>query len=417
MTTPLKDTRILLGVTGSIACYKAVDLASKLHQSGALVDVVLTQSAEQFLSPLTFQSLTGRPAYTDSGLWGAEGHVLHVGLAQDAELLVIAPITANTIAKIACGIADNLLTLTVLAAGCPVIIAPAMDGGMYSNPATQSNLEILKTRGVIVVGPAEGHLASGLTGLGRMLETQSIFGHVRHLLSREGILKGRKFVVTAGPTQEPIDPVRFISNFSSGKQGFALAQAALDKGAKVTLIAGPVNLSTPIGVDRIDVKTSMEMNAAVLAEVKDADALVMAAAVSDYSPKDVMENKSKKGAGNLSLNLKMNPDILSNVSELRSKTQKPAVCVGFSAESQNLKENAKNKMLHKNLDLMVANDITASDSGFNVNTNRVTLLYPDGRSEDLPLMSKFEVADTVMERIAIILSQKAGQPQIGTSPF
>jgi phosphopantothenoylcysteine decarboxylase/phosphopantothenate--cysteine ligase len=236
-------------------------------------------------------------------------------------------------------------------------------------------------------------------------------------LSREGILKGRKFVVTAGPTQEPIDPVRFISNFSSGKQGFALAQAALDKGAKVTLIAGPVNLSTPIGVDRIDVKTSMEMNAAVLAEVKDADALVMAAAVSDYSPKDVMENKIKKGTGNLSLNLKMNPDILSNVSELRSKTQKPAVCVGFSAESQNLKENAKNKMLHKNLDLMVANDITASDSGFNVNTNRVTLLYPDGRSEDLPLMSKFEVSDTVMERIAIILSQKAGQPQIGTSPF
>lgn len=404
MTAPLKDTRILLGVTGSIACYKAADLASKLHQSGALVDVILTQAAEQFISALTFQSVTGRPAYTDSDLWGAEGHVLHVGLAQEAGLLVIAPITANTIAKIACGIADNLLTLTALAAGCPALIAPAMDGGMYSNPATRSNLEILKKRGVVVAGPVEGHLASGLTGLGRMVEADFLFGHIRLLVSSEGILKGRKIVITAGPTREPIDPVRFISNFSSGKQGFALAQSALDKGARVTLIAGPVAIPTPVGANRIDVHTAQEMNSAVLAEIQDADALVMAAAVADYSPNEFMTNKIKKGAGSLSLELKTNPDILSNVAELRRRIQKPAVCVGFAAESQNLKENATDKMLQKKLDLIVANDVTAPNSGFNVDTNRVTLFYPDGRIEDLPLMSKFEVANSVMERIAEFLA-------------
>lgn len=408
MTTPLKDTRVLLGVTGSISCYKAADLASKLHQSGALVDVILTRAAEQFISALTFQSVTGRQAFTDSDLWGAKGHVLHVGLAQEAGLLVIAPITANTIAKIACGITDNLLTLTALAAGCPALIAPAMDCGMYSNPATRSNLELLKKRGVVVAGPAEGHLASGLTGLGRMVEADLLFGHIRLLLSSDGILKGRKFVITAGPTREPIDPVRFISNFSSGKQGFALAQSALDKGARVTLIAGPVAIPTPAGANRIDVHTAQEMNTAVLAEIQDADALVMAAAVSDYSPKEVKENKIKKEAGSLSLDLKINPDILGNVAELRRKTRKPAVCVGFAAESQNLKENATAKMLQKNLDLIVANDVTAPDSGFNVDTNRVTLLFPDGRSEDLPLRSKFEIAGTVTERIAAILAQKPG---------
>lgn len=404
MTAPLIDTRILLGVTGSIACYKAVDLASKLHQSGALVDVILTQAAEQFISALTFQSVTGRPAYTDSDLWGVEGHVLHVGLAQEAGLLVIAPITANTIAKIACGIADNLLTLTALAARCTALIAPAMDGGMYSNPATRSNLEILKKRGVVVAGPVEGHLASGLTGLGRMVEADFLFGHIRLLVSSEGILKGRKIVITAGPTREPIDPVRFISNFSSGKQGFALAQSALDKGARVTLIAGPVAIPTPVGANRIDVHTAQEMNSAVLAEIQDADALVMAAAVADYSPNEFMTNKIKKGAGSLSLELKTNPDILSNVAELRRRIQKPAVCVGFAAESQNLKENATDKMLQKKLDLIVANDVTAPNSGFNVDTNRVTLFYPDGRIEDLPLMSKFEVANSVMERIAEFLA-------------
>ena len=404
MTTPIKDARILLGVTGSIACYKAAELASKLHQDGALVDVILTQAAEQFISPLTFQSVTGRPVYTDSGLWGAEGHVLHVGLARDAGLLVIAPITANSIAKLACGIADNLLSLTALAAGCPVLIAPAMDGMMYSNPSTQTNLKVLNTRGVVVVGPAEGHLASGLTGLGRMVEPHFIFGHIRCLLSKEGELKGRKFVVTAGPTREPIDPARFLSNFSSGKQGFALAQAALDKGARVTLIAGPVAMPTPIGATRIDVNTALEMNDAVLAEIEDSDALVMAAAVADYSPKNVSKNKIKKETGKQFLELISNPDILNNIVEVRRKSQAPVVCVGFAAESQNLKENAVGKLLDKNLDMIVANDITAPDSGFNVDTNRVTLFYPDGRSEVLPLMSKFEVASTVVERIADILS-------------
>ncbi len=295
MKTPFQDKHILLGVTGSIAVYKAADLASKLTRAGAQVDVLLTQPALQFITPLTFQSVTGRRAYTDADLWGHEAHILHVGLGQATDLLVIAPITANTIAKLAHGMADNLLTVTTLAARGPIMIAPAMDAGMFSHPSTQANLDILHQRGIVVIGPAEGHMASGLSGVGRMVEPVEIMGHIRLVLGRYGSLQGRKVVVTAGGTQEPIDAVRAITNRSSGKQGYALAQAALDLGASVTLISGPTSLPSPVGAQRLDVRTAQEMQEAVLAETSQADVLLMAAAVADFRPIARATQKIKKG--------------------------------------------------------------------------------------------------------------------------
>ena len=281
---PFKSKRILLGVTGSIACYKAADLVSKLSQLGAQVDVVLTSAATKFIAPLTFQSVTGRHAYTDEDLWGPQGHVLHVSLGKEAELLVIAPATANTLAKLAHGQADNLLTLAALASTAQLLLAPAMDGGMYMHPATQANLETLKMRGAHIIGPVTGHLASGLSGLGRMVEPDQLVGHVRYLLGRDGPLAGRRVLVTAGGTQEAIDPVRSITNRSSGKQGYALAQAALDMGAEVTLISGPTALEIPVDAKLVRVTGAKEMLKAVLNEVKTADALLMAAAVADFRP-------------------------------------------------------------------------------------------------------------------------------------
>jgi phosphopantothenoylcysteine decarboxylase/phosphopantothenate--cysteine ligase len=408
---PLENKHIILGVTGSIACYKAADLASKLAQAGALVDVLLTQGALQFVTPLTFQSVTGRRAYCDSDLWGNEAHVLHVGLGHATDLLVIAPATANTLAKLAHGIADNLLSVTALAAACPLVIAPAMDGGMFSHPATQANLEILRQRGAIVIGPAQGHLASGLSGPGRMVEPSEILGVVRLTLARSGPadtqpLLGLKVVVTAGGTQEPIDPVRVIANRSSGKQGMALAQAALDLGAEVTLIAGVTSLAEPFGARRIDVQTAQEMLEAVLTESKTADALVMAAAVADFRPAAPAAHKIKKDSGVPEIRLENTADILSTVAQVKSKSGFPRLTVGFAAESQDLIENASAKMKTKKLDLMVANDISARDAGFAVDTNRVTLLFSDGRNEPLPLMSKAEVAATVMQTVADLLHEQ-----------
>src|SRR5215207_8587096 len=276
------NKRITLGVTGSIAAYKAADLASKLTQTGAQVDVILTGAAEKFITPLTFQSVTGRRAYTDSELWGNEAHVLHVGLGHTADLLIIAPCTANSISKLAQGAADSWLTVTALAANCPLIIAPAMDGGMFDHPATQENVDTLKKRGAIIVGPAEGHLASGLSGPGRMLEPMDILGHARLALGYNGLLAAKKVVVTAGGTQEPLDPVRVLTNRSSGKQGYALAQAALDAGAHVTLIATPTGLIAPVGAQVIEVETAKQMLDCVLTETEDSDALIMAAAVADF---------------------------------------------------------------------------------------------------------------------------------------
>ena len=398
----LVDKRILLGVTGSIAAYKAADLASKLAQAGALVDVILTPSAEKFITPLTFQSVTGRRAYTETDLWGSEAHVLHVGLAHEAELLVIAPCTANTIAKLAYGQADSLLTVTALASKCPLLIAPAMESNMFAHQATQENIAKLAERGAYFAGPAEGHLASGETGRGRMLETSELIGYIRLVLGHHGLLAAKKVVVTAGGTHEPLDPVRVLTNHSSGKQGYALAQAALDAGAEVCLIT-TVHLPPPVGARVVEVRTAQEMLEAVLEKVTTADALIMAAAVADFRPKNVADSKMKKKDGIPQIELEAAPDILEAVAGLETKKKRPKVVIGFAAESRNLLENATIKLQSKKLDIIAANDISARDAGFSVDTNRVTLLYPDGKSEALPLMNKFEVAEIIVARIAALL--------------
>lgn len=397
----LSGKRILLGVTGSIAAFKAADLASKLTQSGSEVDVILTNAGEKFVTPLTFQSVTGRRAFTDKDLWGDEAHVLHVNLGKKADLLVIAPCTANTIAKMAHGIADSLLTVTALAATCPVLIAPAMDGGMFDHPATQENLKSLQTRGVLVAGPAAGHLASGLSGVGRMLEPLEILGHIRITLGKNGKLAGKKVIVTAGGTQEAIDPVRVITNHSSGKQGYALAQAALDEGAQVTLITTPTRLTPPIGAKVVHVKSAQDMLDALMNE--SADALVMAAAAADFRPKEIAKDKIKKRDGIPQIELEAAPDILKAVSSQGGVPKRFRVMVGFAAESRDLLQNASEKLKSKGLDFIAANDISAQDAGFAVETNRVTLLFADGTQEPLPLMGKNEAAERITVHIARLL--------------
>src|SRR5512142_1884734 len=293
----LQGKHIVLDITGSIAAFKAAELASQLAQAGAELDVILTPAAEKFITPLTLQSVTGRRAFTEADLWGNEAHVLHVGLGHTADLLVIAPCTANTIAKLAHGQADNLLSVTALAMRAPLLIAPAMDGGMYDHPATQENIETLKKRGATFIGPVEGHLASGLAGVGRMVETTEIMGQIRILLGQDGPLAGKKILVSAGGTQEPLDPVRVLTNRSSGKQGYALAQAALDMGAQVTLITTPTALTPPTGACVVTVETAKQMLEAVLKESAESDALVMASAVADFRPKNVAKDKIKKASG------------------------------------------------------------------------------------------------------------------------
>ncbi len=408
----LRDKRILLGITGGIAVYKVCSLASHLTQAGAQVDVVMTESATRFVTPLNFEALTGRPAYTD--MWRTSGealptHISHVGLAHAADLLVIAPATANTMAKLAAGVADNLLTTLALAASCPVLAVPTMDVGMWSHPATQANVATLRERGVHFAGPARGRMASGLEGEGRMVEPDEILGHVRLVLGREGSLAGRRVVVTAGPTRESLDPVRFFSNPSSGRQGFALAQAALDWGAQLVLITGFTHLSTPVGAERIDVASAQEMHDAVIGAVERADVLLMSAAVADYRPENVSAQKIKKGDGGLILRLARTPDILSSVAVRWAEIGYPRVVVGFAAESEHLVENARAKLKAKNLDLIVANDITARDAGFAAESNRVMLIGRDGSVETLPLMSKVAVAETIMERVAGLLAAVEGK--------
>jgi phosphopantothenoylcysteine decarboxylase/phosphopantothenate--cysteine ligase len=395
----LQGKRIILGVTGSIAAYKAAELASQLTQMGALPDVILTPAAEKFIASLTFQSVTGRRAYTEADLWGGEAHVLHVGVGHSADLLVIAPCTANTIASLAHGLANNLLTITALAAQCPVLIAPAMDGGMLDHPATQENLAKLRERGATIIGPAEGHLASGLSGKGRLLEAAEIIGHIRLLLGRGGRLAGRKVVISAGGTQEPLDPVRVLSNRSSGKQGYALAQAAIDLGAQVTLITAPSALKAPVGACVVAVETAQQMLEAVSSACPGADALIMAAAVADFRPKKTAMDKLKTRDGVPHLELEATEDILKSL----GGKQRPRLVVGFAAESRDLLDNAAEKLKSKRLDLIVANDISAKDSGFGSDTNRVTLIYSTGTTEPLPLAGKSEVAELILERVAGLL--------------
>lgn len=401
----LSGKRIVLGVGGSIAAYKAADLASRLTQEGARVDAILTAAATRFVSPLTFRSVTGRPAHAD--LWGEEAHVLHVSLGHDADLLLIAPATADLIAKLAHGLADDLLSVSALAARGPLVLCPAMDAGMWEHPATQANVGTLKSRGAVFIGPVEGRMASGLVGTGRLVEPEKILGQVRTLLGAKGPLAGRTVVVSAGPTYEPIDPVRFVGNRSSGRQGFALARAALDRGARVILVAGPSPLPTPAGAERIDVGTAAEMRDAILAASARAEALVMAAAVADFRPERPAGAKLKKGAKErFTLPLVATADILAEIGARRKKTKRPRVLVGFAAETGEPSAEARRKLVAKGLDLVVANDVTSPGAAFGGPTNRV--VFVDVSSvEELPLMSKDEVAEAVLDRVVRLLGRRA----------
>lgn len=396
----LTGKRILLGVTGSIACYKAVDLASKLTQAGAEVDVILTEGAQQFVTPLTFRSVTGRPSYDN--MWSLADHVQHVGLGETADLFVIAPATAHTLAKLAHGLADNLLTVTALAARCPVLIAPAMDGGMYEHPATQANIATLRERGIQFAGPAEGRMASGLTGLGRMVEPGELLGFVRQVLAQGGPLAGRKVVVSTGPTREPLDPVRFISNRSTGKQGLAVAQAALDAGAQVTVVHGPVFEPIPFGATAVSVQTTDEMGDAVLNAAQKADALFMVAAVADFRPNARSDQKIKKTdeQWGLAIGLEVTLDILTAVKAQRDKSGYPRVVLGFAAETHNAFEYGRDKLLRKGLNFIAVNDVMDQGVGFEVDTNKVLLLSSAGVVEEIPLQSKTAVAERLVHHVA-----------------
>ncbi|MFC1847375.1 bifunctional phosphopantothenoylcysteine decarboxylase/phosphopantothenate--cysteine ligase CoaBC [Chloroflexota bacterium] len=386
---------IVLGITGSIAAYKAADIASKLTQAGAKVEVVMTESATMFVDPLTFRSLTGRPVVTDMFELASEFSIEHVTLAEAADVVVIAPATANIIAKLAAGIADDALTCTVLATGAPVIVAPAMNVNMFHNSITQDNLAKLKARGFTIVDPAYGRLASGKMGLGRLAEVEQIIGTAQQVLGMSGNLAGRRIVVTAGGTQEAIDPVRFVGNRSSGKMGYAVAEAARDRGARVTLITAPTSLPEPVGIEVTQVETAVQMKEAVAKATAQTDALIMAAAVADYQPRSTASQKIKKEASGSDLTLEMvkTPDIL-------AEAKGNFLRVGFAAETEAHVENARKKLKDKQLDIIAANDVTSPDSGFGVDTNRVTLIDRDGKVEELPLMTKREVADKILDKVA-----------------
>ena len=392
----LTNKIVILGITGGIAAYKAAELASKLTQAGAKVEVVMTEPATRFIAPLTLRSITGQAVVTDMFDLASQHNIEHIALGEAANVVVIAPATASIIAKMAVGIADDMVTLTVLATKAPVIVAPAMDANMFENAITQENLAKLKARGFTIVDPGYGRLASGKVGWGRLADADKIIGTIKLVLGRSGDLAGKRVVVTAGGTQEPIDPVRHISNPSSGKMGYALAEAARDRGAKVTLITAPTSLPDLAGVVVISVRTAAEMKKAVTKAVAKANALIMAAAVSDYQPKTVARAKIKKTSPSLTLELVRTPDILTEV-------KGDFIKVGFAAESEDIIANARKKLQKKQLDLIVANDITDKESGFGADTNKVTLISRDGKVESLPLMSKREVADRILDKVVGLL--------------
>ncbi len=399
MSAPLDGRRIVLGVSGSIASYKAAEIASRLVQAGAEVDAALTPSATRFIAPLTFRSLTAREPYGDMFQPHGEDGEAHVELARRADLMLIAPATATTMARLAHGLADDFVALTALATNAPLLLAPAMDAQMWEHAATQANRLLLEERGVQFLGPPSGRLASGRIGAGRMMEPEAIVDAVKARLGRErGDLAGARIVVTAGGTREAIDPVRFVGNHSSGKMGYALAEAARDRGAEVALITTAA-LPDPTGVRVVRVESASEMLDAVQRECEQASALVMAAAVADYRPAAEAEQKLKRaGVAERSLELVETSDIIASVSgEL--------VKIAFAAETENLIENAKAKLNSKGAQLIVANDVTAADAGFGVDTNRVTLLDPDGGVEELPLMSKYDVAVRVLDRLAALIER------------
>ena len=392
MAGALANKHVVLGVTGSIACYKALDLASKLVQAGALVDIIMSYGATQFVTPLAFRSITHRTVVIDSFDPESEYSVEHVALAQQADVIVVAPATVHCIAKLALGLADDPLTTTIVAAKCPLVVAPAMDGNMYDHPATQSNIATLKKRGVVIAGPGTGRLASGLSGVGRLLETPELLGYISYTIGKDGDLAGRTVVVSAGGTMEPIDPVRVITNHSSGKMGYALAEAARDRGADVVLVTAPPSLPDPALVNVVQIRTAEQMGEAIQRHLDKADALVMAAAVADYRPATAADQKIKKAEDEMNISLAKTTDILKSA-------EGNYVRVGFAAESQNLVENAKAKVASKKLDLIVANDITAEGSGFGSETNQVTFIDRYMQVEELPLLTKYDVSNRILDRV------------------
>jgi len=402
----LQGKHIIVGITGGIAAYKMAYGVRELRRAGAEVRVVMTPSATQFVSPLTFATLSQNKVYVNmfplDSSTNTEDRTEHINLAMWADAMLIAPASANTIAKIANGIADNFLTTLALALRAPLLLAPAMDTDMYTNEVTQLNLARLKERGCFIIEPKEGELASGLVGLGRLPEVEEIINELDRILSgTKRDLGSMRILVTAGPTQEPIDPVRFIGNRSSGKMGFAVAQAASLRGASVTLVTGPTHLETPRNVVRVNVTTAEEMHDAVLNYFKNHDALVMAAAVADFTPAKVSSSKIKKtGAAEEGLTLRLQPtrDILSEV----ATSKQHQIVVGFAIETENELENARKKLASKKLDFIVINNPLQKGAGFGTDTNLVTILHADGRTESLPLMPKFDVAMIILDRIAAL---------------
>ena len=389
---PLVGRQVVLGVTGSIAAFKAVGLASEMTKRGAKVDVVMTMAATKFVAPLSFQAITHRPVVSDLFRPDAELAISHVGLGQRAELMIVAPASADAIARIALGLADDPLTATSLATRAPLIVAPAMETAMFESPATQANLRRLVERGVTIVGPATGRLASGEEGLGRMVEPAEIIESAEAILGRRQDLAGRHIVVSAGGTREPVDPVRYLGNRSSGRMGHAIAEAAQGRGARVTLVTAAIQ-TAPAVAKIVSVETTLEMKTAVEAAASNADALIMAAAVADYRPLRPADRKIKKQGKGLRIDLEENPDI---VAGLQSDG---LVKFGFAAETENLIDNARAKMDAKGLEAIVANDVTSPGSGFGSDTNRVTIIRRSGRMQEYPLMSKHQVAEVVLDHL------------------
>jgi phosphopantothenoylcysteine decarboxylase/phosphopantothenate--cysteine ligase len=394
---------VVLGVSGGIACYKAVELVRLLVRDGFSVQVIMTREAMNFVTPLTFQALSGRPVATEIFSLTQESEIGHINLADQADVFVIAPATANIVGKIACGIADDLLTTVVMATRAPVLIAPSMNVHMLENPILQENIRKLKRLGYNFMEPAEGYLACGYEGKGRLPEPAEIAEEIRRLLKKKD-LTGERLLITAGPSHEPIDPVRYLTNRSSGKMGYALARAGLSRGAEVTLVSGPTALPPPARARLVRVGTAAEMRAAVIAEFPRATAVIMAAAVSDYSPEKFAPRKVKKGVGPIRLDLKPNPDILQEL----GATKNEQILIGFAAETDELVANAKKKLHEKNLDLIVANDITLAGSGFEEDTNVATLLDRKGNVQSLPLMTKEELAERIFDFLRVL---RSGQPQ------
>jgi len=403
MTDRIAAKTVVLGVAGGIACYKAVELVRLLVREGFAVQVIMTRGAMEFVTPLTFQTLSGRPVATDIFSLTQESEIGHINLADQADLLVIAPATANVIGKIAAGIADDLLTTVVMATQAPVLMAPSMNVHMYENPLLQENIRKLKGLGYHFMEPAEGYLACGYEGKGRLPEPAEIVEEIRRLLSKKRDLAGERLLITAGPNHEPIDPVRYIANRSSGKMGYALARMGVSRGAEVTLISGPTALEPPPGARVVQVKTAAEMRQAILEEFSRATAILMAAAVADYRPKKIVAQKIKRTDAPIQLTLEPNPDILRELGMMKNGQ----ILIGFAAETEALVANAAKKLREKRLDLIVANDVTQEGGGFDADTNAATILDRNGAVHPLPLMSKEELADRVLDCLLALKSQKS----------